>query len=238
MTPQEDRASAHFMKDTLTIDRLLNAYAQGYFPMAEDAGDEEIYWFSPEERGVIPLDGFNIPRSVRKQFKSPSFSFTFRTNTAFEEVIRACAAPVPGTGREKTWINDEISALYCELHEQGHAHSVEVWENDKLVGGLYGVSLGGAFFGESMFSRTSGASKFALIYLVALLTESGYTLLDTQYVNNHLTQFGCVGIPKTHYLSQLEKALKITPNPSSRFCTTAESSHADARVKSMLTSPS
>lgn len=204
--------------------------------MAEDAASDEISWFSPEERGVIPLDGFHIPHGSKKLLQR--YRQTLTIDTAFEQVMRECAAPMPGGEREKTWINDDIIALYCELHAQGHAHSVELWDKEALVGGLYGVSLGGGFFGESMFSRISGASKIALTYLVALLKNSGYTLLDTQYLNPHLAQFGGVEIPKIAYLSQLEKALNITPNPSSRFCTTAESNDADALVKSMLAASS
>ncbi len=219
----------------LTANVLLEAYRQGMFPMAEDADATELYWFSPEERGIIPLDGFNIPRGLKKTLRENPFEI--RVNSAFEAVMRACAEPVPGTDREVTWINEEIIALYCELHAQGHAHSVESWYEGKLAGGLYGVSLGGAFFGESMFSYYSEASKVPLVYLVALLKQCGYTLLDTQYVNDHLKQFGCVSIPRVSYMSYLEKALSASPSPSTRFCTTAELSDAESLLNAMLTSP-
>lgn len=201
----------------LTADLLLEAYASGYFPMAESREDPQLYWFNPTRRGVLPLADFNIPRSMRKFLRE--HAFTLRTDTAFETVIRSCAE-INHT-RKETWINDHIITLYCELHDRGNAHSVECWQDGTLVGGLYGVSLGGAFFGESMFSRVSGASKVALVTLVEIMIEAGYLLLDTQFVNEHLKQFGVQEITKRSYMTKLDKALKVEPNPSSLFSTVA-----------------
>lgn len=185
---------------------LLAAYAKGYFPMAEHREAEEIHWFYPETRGILPLAEFHIPRSLAKTYRKTPWRFS--TNAAFAEVMHGCAA------REDTWINDTIIALYCDLHTRGFAHSVEVWdEQQTLIGGLYGVALGGAFFGESMFSRAPNASKLALLKLVELLNGAGYTLLDAQYVNQHLTQFGIVEIPREEYLHKLNNALAVTPVP-------------------------
>lgn len=229
--------------DSLTPEQLLEAYARGYFPMALNQNDPELYWFSPEERGVIPLDGFNIPRGLARAMKKHRYVVT--VDTAFEAVIRACGTVTKE--REETWINEKIVALYTALFHQGHAHSVEVWEKvvspessvaskaltthdsqltTRLVGGLYGVSLGGAFFGESMFSRAADASKIALVRLVEILREAGYALLDTQYVNEHLKQFGVEAWPKARYMTKLEKALKASPNPSTRFSTASVRSGA------------
>lgn len=189
----------------LTPELLLSAYTQGYFPMADSRGGETIRWYEPEIRGVIPLDSFHVPKSLAKFLKRAPFEYSI--NSAFRDVITACAE------RDNTWINDEIIELYCQLHEMGYAMSVEVWMQDletrsqKLAGGLYGVSLGNAFFGESMFSRASNASKAALVFLVQHLREHGYTLLDAQYVNDHLKQFGITQIPKEEYLKRLKEAL-------------------------------
>lgn len=202
-------------KDVITTDTLLTAYASGYFPMAESRDHPELYWFNPSRRGVLPLDDFHIPRSFRKYLRKQPF--TIRVDADFEGVIRACADIARKSN--ETWINDDIIALYCELHHMGHAHSVESWRNNELVGGLYGVSLGGAFFGESMFSREAEASKVALVYLVELLCEAGYILCDTQFVNDHLLQFGVKEIAKRSYMTKLDKALKVSPNPSSLFST-------------------
>lgn len=197
----------------ITASDLLDAYAQGYFPMAKSREEPELYWFTPEARGVLPLEGFHLPRSLQKFLRKHPFTLTL--NRDFAGVIEACA-----TARDDTWINPEIERLYNELHRMGHAHSVECWLEGALVGGLYGVSLGGAFFGESMFSRTSGASKVALAALVETLRAAGYTLLDTQYVNDHLLQFGVQEIPRAHYLQQLQQALEIQPHSlaCSSFC--------------------
>lgn len=201
--------------DALTPDMVLVAYANGYFPMAMRQDDPELYWFSPDPRGVLPLETFHIPRGLRRVMKDHPFTLT--VDTAFEAVIRACGTVTKG--REETWINERIVELYTALHQQGHAHSVEVWQQGELVGGLYGVSLGGAFFGESMFSRRPDASKVALVTLVGILREAGYQLLDTQYVNDHLKQFGVEAWSKKRYTTKLAKALSASPNPSTRFST-------------------
>lgn len=197
------------MSDSLTATELLRAYTAGYFPMADSRDGNELYWFCPEERGIIPLDAFNVPRSLKKFMRHCPYEIKF--DTEFEQVIRACA-DMKSEKRENTWINDQIIALYCELSEKGYAHSVECWAEGKLVGGLYGVSIGGAFFGESMFSYAQNASKVALVYLVAKLRDLGYTLLDTQYTNNHLVQFGVTNVKKTEYLEMLKNALEISPD--------------------------
>ncbi len=201
--------------DKLTAEQVLGAYASGYFPMAESHDDPQLYWFNPTRRGILPLESFHVPRSLRKFLRK--HPFTVRVDTAFTETIRACAEL--GDSRKETWINHAIIGLYSQLHSQGHAHSVECWYEDQLVGGLYGVSLGGAFFGESMFSRMSGASKVALVTLVEILREAGYTLLDTQFVNEHLKQFGVKEITKRTYMMKLDNALNVEPNPSSLFST-------------------
>jgi len=208
--------------DPLTPQNLLNAYANGYFPMALNRHDPELYWFSPEERGVLPLDSFNIPRGLARAMKKHDYTITI--DTAFEEVIRSCGTLTKE--RKETWINEKIVALYTTLFEAGHAHSVEVWHYKKLIGGLYGVSLGGAFFGESMFSRAADASKMALVRLVEILRAADYKLLDTQYVNEHLKQFGVEAWTKEHYMMKLEKALIASPNPSTRFSTASVRSGA------------
>ncbi len=192
------------MKEKITCELLLNAYANGYFPMAKSKDDPEIYWFYPEQRGILPLDDFHVPVSLAKFIKKHPFEIT--TNKAFVDVISSCAER-----DEDTWINDRIMQLYCQLHDMGFAHSVECWREGALVGGLYGVSLGGAFFGESMFSRETNASKAALVHLVELLKASGYTLLDAQYVNEHLKQFGITEIPREEYLQLLKDALAVIP---------------------------
>jgi leucyl/phenylalanyl-tRNA--protein transferase len=186
---------------------LLNAYAQGYFPMAEQRSSQELFWFSPEMRGVLPLAQFHIPKSLLKLLRKQPYRLTL--NQDFVGVIRGCAE-----ARPETWINTEIEQLYTALQRYGYAHSVECWDaTGQLAGGLYGVALQGAFFGESMFSRQSGASKIALVALVAALNAAGYTLLDTQYLNHHLVQFGVVEIPRAAYLEQLADALQQTPAP-------------------------
>src|SRR5512140_2566071 len=187
----------------ITPEVLLRAYACGIFPMAESADDPSLFWVEPEMRGVIPLDGFRIASRLARTVRSDAFTVT--ADRAFKAVIAGCAAPQPG--RDDTWINKRIRDLYIGLHEIGHAHSVEVWDNDELVGGLYGVSLGRAFFGESMFHRARDASKIALVHLVARLKAGGFRLLDTQYVTAHLSTFGAVEVPKRRYHRMLEEAL-------------------------------
>lgn len=187
----------------LTPEILLRAYAEGVFPMAERRDAPELYWVSPEQRGIIPLDTFRVPRRLARTVRSDRFRVT--SDICFVDVMKACAAPAPD--RDQSWINDEILRLYTALHASGHAHSIECWRDDRLVGGLYGVSLGAAFFGESMFSRERDASKVALVHLVARLIEGGYELLDTQFITSHLAQFGTIEIPRTEYLRRLDKAL-------------------------------
>lgn len=187
----------------LTADILLRAYAAGIFPMAEDADDATIHWIDPTQRGVLPLDGFHVSRSLRKTLKREPFRIG--VDTAFPAVLDACAEPAPG--RERTWINAEIRDLYIDLHRMGHAHCVEAWDGDDLVGGLYGVRLGGAFFGESMFSRRTDASKIALVYLWDRLMRGGFALLDTQFITSHLATFGAVEIERRTYRERLDAAL-------------------------------
>ena len=187
----------------ITPDVLLRAYSIGLFPMAESADDPELFWVEPDMRGVIPLDAFHVPRSLAKAMKKNPFDI--RVNTAFSEVMQGCAAEAPD--RPSTWINDTIHGLYNALHRFGHAHSVEAWEGDALVGGLYGVSLGAAFFGESMFSRRTNASKICLVHLVERLKARGFTLLDTQFTTDHLKTFGAIDVPKKEYAKLLERAM-------------------------------
>lgn len=192
----------------LTPDILLRAYAMGIFPMAENAEARELHWFDPPIRAIIPLDDhFHTPKRLKRTLKQNPYRISL--NQAFGDVIRACAAP--SQGRDSTWINREIISLYLALHWRGHAHSIEVWDEKTLVGGLYGVSIGGAFFGESMFSRKTDASKIALVYLVALLRHSGFALLDTQFQTQHLTQFGTHEITRENYHHFLTAAI-IQPN--------------------------
>lgn len=182
---------------------LLECYARGVFPMAEARDDARIYLLNPDERGILPLDGLHIPRRLRRSMKRSAYRITI--DTCFNDVVAHCAAPAPG--REETWINDGIRSLYSDLHTQGYAHSLEVWEGPHLAGGLYGVSLGSAFFGESMFSNRTNASKIGLIHLVARLKAGGFTLLDTQFTTDHLENFGVVTIERDAYLERLAIAL-------------------------------
>src|SRR5881275_814960 len=190
----------------ITPEVLLRAYACGIFPMAESADDPTLFWVEPEMRGVIPLDGFRIASRLTRTVRADAFTVT--ANTAFKAVIAGCAAPQPG--RKDTWINKRIRDLYVGLHELNHAHSVEAWQNGELVGGLYGVSLGGAFFGESMFYRKRDASKVALVHLVNRLRERGFELLDAQATTPHLERFGCAEISAADYLRRLKKAIQKT----------------------------
>ncbi len=176
---------------------LLGAYSMGYFPMADD--NNTISWYSPDPRAIIPLDNYNIPRSTKHLIDKSIFEIEIDNN--FETVIRGCA------DRKETWISEEIIESYIELHRLGYGHSVESIDQDGLAGGLYGVSLGTAFFGESMFSLKSGASKIALAYLVKRLSENGFTLLDTQYMTPHLQTFGAIEIPKKQYIQILHESM-------------------------------
>jgi leucyl/phenylalanyl-tRNA--protein transferase len=189
----------------LTPEILLQAYAVGLFPMAEGRDDPTLYWIDPEVRGIIPLESFHVPRSLRRALRRGRF--TVRADTAFEAVMRGCAEARPG--RTETWINDEILDIYTTLHAMGQAHSVEAWEGEELAGGLYGVALGGAFFGESMFTRVTDASKVALAHLVAILRAGGFTLLDTQFLTGHLARFGTIEISRDAYRERLAKALTL-----------------------------
>ncbi len=191
----------------ITPDVLLRAYACGIFPMAESADDPTLFWVEPEMRGVIPLKGFRIASRLARTVRSDAFTVT--VDTAFKQVIAGCAAPQ--AGREDTWINRRIRDLYIGLHGLGHCHSVEVWQDGDLVGGLYGVSLGRAFFGESMFHRARDASKVGLVHLVARLIAGGFELLDTQYVTDHLRSFGAVEIPRRRYRALLDQAIAGDP---------------------------
>lgn len=188
----------------LTTDLLLRAYACGVFPMAESHDSDALYWLDPEERGILPLDDFHIPRRLQRFIRTDPFEI--RINTAFKDVMTSCAGL--NQERPETWINDTIKSLYSRLFEMGHAHSVECWQDDELVGGLYGVQLGAAFFGESMFHKADNASKVALAHLVARLKAGGFHLLDTQFVTDHLKQFGAIEIPKDDYQLLLSNALK------------------------------
>jgi leucyl/phenylalanyl-tRNA--protein transferase len=190
----------------ITPDLVIRAYAAGVFPMAESRGSDRMYWLDPALRGVLPLDGgFHLPRRLRRTALSDRFRVT--ADQDFAGAIRGCAEPAPG--RADTWINAEIEQLFLELHRRGHAHSVESWADDRLVGGLYGVALGGVFFGESMFSRVTDASKVALVHLVARLRLCGFVLCDTQFLTAHLARFGAIEIPKADYKMRLAVALDV-----------------------------
>lgn len=193
------------MKPALTSSQLtpalvLQAYRIGYFPMA-DPGTGLVSWYSPDPRAIIPLETFTVSRSLRRTVRKELFQTTI--NAAFELVIKGCA------DREETWISGEIASVYCELHRMGYAHSVESWREGELVGGLYGVAIGGAFFGESMFSTTTDASKVAMVRLVERLRLRNFRLLDTQFVNEHLKQFGVTEIPRSEYLRLLTDAVSL-----------------------------
>lgn len=187
----------------ITPELLLRAYASGLFPMADGADDPELFWVEPEIRGLIPLDAFHIPKRLAKTVRRAPFEIRFDHD--FDAVVAACAESVEG--RPSTWINSTITELYGSLHRLGHAHSVEAWQDGKLVGGLYGVSLRQVFFGESMFSRVTDASKVCLVHLVERLKERGFTLLDTQFTTDHLKRFGAIDVPRDDYYELLDAAL-------------------------------
>jgi leucyl/phenylalanyl-tRNA--protein transferase len=187
----------------ITPELMLRAYSIGLFPMAETRDSDRIYWLDPEQRGILPLDGFHLPRRLLRTLLSGPYRVT--VDTAFPAIIAGCAEQRPE--REQTWINEEIERLFTELARTGHAHSVETWRDGELVGGLYGVALGSVFYGESMFSRARDASKVALAHLVARLRLGGFTLLDTQFVTTHLTQFGAIEIPRLRYKQMLADAV-------------------------------
>ena len=189
----------------LTANLALRAYAIGVFPMAEEKDCETVFWVDPRTRGILPLENFKVPRRLRRTIRNTSLKV--RSDTAFDQVIDGCAEAAPSRGREDTWINPPIKKLFRELFDLGHAHTVECWNGDQLVGGLYGLSLGGAFFGESMFSRDRDASKIALVHLAARLQYGGFTLLDAQFPNPHLEQFGAKEITRSKFKVLLDKAL-------------------------------
>ena len=184
----------------LSPEILLAAYANGIFPMSESRDDPEIFWVDPQMRGIMPLDRFRISRSLARTMRRGHFTITL--NACFAEVVRGCAA------RDETWINETIFDLYQELHASGDAQSIEVWQNDVLVGGAYGVTIGAAFFGESMFSTATDASKIALAYLVDHLNRCGFTLLDTQFITGHLASLGAIEIPRERYHLALQSSIE------------------------------
>lgn len=185
----------------LTPDLMLTGYAKGIFPMAESRDAETLHWVDPERRGIFPLDGFHISRSLARSILR--HNYTIRTNSAFSEVVQRCAA------RPETWINGPLFGLYDQLHAIGHAQSLEVWQDGELIGGVFGITLGAAFFGESMFSRRTDASKIALAYLVDRLRQGGFRLFDTQFLTPHLASMGAIEIPRHDYRSRLAAALPL-----------------------------
>jgi leucyl/phenylalanyl-tRNA--protein transferase len=187
---------------SLSPELLLHGYSIGIFPMAEHRDAPELFWVDPKFRGVFPLDGFHVSRSLARRIRKCGFSVTI--NQDFAGVVDGCA------DRADTWINDELRDLYRQIHHTGHAHSLEVWEDDQLVGGVYGVTLGAAFFGESMFSRRTDASKIALAYLVDRLRQTGFQLFDTQFLTAHLASLGAIEIPRTQYRRELEEAINAS----------------------------
>ena len=189
----------------LSPELVLRAYACGIFPMAESRARSTIFWVDPEVRGVLPLDAFHVPRSLARTVRRRAFDIT--RDAAFGTVIRACAEA--SRGRPETWINDDIIEVYCELHRTGFAHSVETWQDGRLAGGIYGVALGGAFFGESMFSAATDASKVALVHLVAQLRAGEFRLFDVQFVSEHLKQFGVEEVPARRFQERLDEALAV-----------------------------
>ncbi len=217
-------------RDRLSPGLILRAYALGIFPMARHRDDPVVQWVAPSYRGVLPFEDFRVPRRLRRTVRQNRFQV--RCNTVFDRVIRACAAPAGD--RPETWINRDIERTYVALHGLGHAHSVECWQDGRLVGGLYGVSLGAAFFGESMFSRVADASKVALVHLVARLRLGGFTLLDTQFVTDHLRRFGAVEIPAASYLVRLDRAIR----QSADFHSEADSPAVRSALESVLTQSS
>ena len=188
--------------DTLTPELVLQAYRAGVFPMSETRDSEEIFWVDPLQRGILPLDGFHMSRSLRRRLRREDYQITF--DTCFEKVVQGCA------DRDETWINDTIFDLYTVLHRRGDAHSCEVWQEETLVGGVYGVAIAGAFFGESMFSTATDASKVGLAYLTDRLVACGYVLFDTQFITDHLTTLGAIEIDRRDYHAMLREALDVT----------------------------
>ncbi|MBL6079315.1 leucyl/phenylalanyl-tRNA--protein transferase [Belnapia sp. T18] len=214
----------------ITPELMLRAYRAGLFPMAESRGGDRLYWLDPERRGVIPLDeGFHLPRRLLRTVLSGPYEVT--ADRDFAAAIAGCAAAAPG--REDTWINPEIEHLFLALHKQGHAHSIEVWQEGRLVGGLYGVVLGAAFFGESMFSRARDASKVALVHLVARLRLGGFILLDSQFLTEHLAQFGAHEIPRPDYKRRLAQAVTMR----AEWYIAPDSGLLDAEIRALRPAP-
>ena len=189
----------------LTTDMLLRAYSVGVFPMAEDRDDPELVWVDPRMRGIIPMRHFHVPKRLRRTVRNGAFEVTF--NKDFAGVIESCAEET--NDRPRTWINDRIVDLYTSLHFKGHGHSVECWRDGVLMGGLYGISLRGVFFGESMFSRETDASKIALVHLATRLSVGGFAFIDTQFITKHLSRFGAIEVPRNEYRGMLAAALKF-----------------------------
>lgn len=209
---------------SIDLDLLLQAYANGIFPMSDARDDPDTFWIEPEDRAILPLNGFKLSKSLAKTLRQDRFRVT--SDTAFAEVISTCAESQPD--RRDTWINPDIEAAFCALHELGMAHSIECWSGDRLVGGLYGLALGQAFFGESMFSRETDASKIALAWLVARLNIGGFTLLDCQFMTDHLASLGAIEITQANYLELLEAALGKPAQASSGLASSTVSSAAGA----------
>ena len=201
----------------LTPDMLLRAYSIGVFPMAEDRDDLELVWVDPRMRGIIPMNKFHVPRRLRRTLRNCPFEVTFDKD--FVGVIEGCAEATEG--RPRTWINSRIVDLYTSLHFKGHGHSVECWKDGDLLGGLYGISLRGVFFGESMFSRETNASKVALVHLATKLSVGGYAFIDTQFITKHLSHFGAIEVPRNEYRRLLASALKLDSNFNTPFSTKA-----------------
>lgn len=214
----------------LDPDLLLRAYAAGIFPMADARDADELFWVEPRKRGVLPLDGFHLPRSLARLLRRDRFELT--ADRAFAEVMRACAAPAKG--RSDTWINESILDGYTRLHRLGFAHSLECWQDGVLVGGLYGVKLGAAFFGESMFTRARDASKIALAHLIARLRIGGFQLLDTQFLTAHLERFGAIEVPRAAYRSLLDTALS---SAGDFFALDVLAAAGEARPATMVSGP-
>ena len=204
-------------QSSLTPANIIKAYSIGIFPMAENHSDKNIFWIDPEKRGILPLECLHVSKSLRKTLRREHFHVTYNHN--FDHIIKECARL--SSTRSETWINQEIIEAYTDLHKMGYAHSVECWKKDKIVGGLYGISLGGAFFGESMFSRESNASKISLVHLVALLKDRGFVLLDTQFTTDHLEKMGVIEISRKTYHKKLQYALL----KSASFCQKYSNQH-------------
>jgi leucyl/phenylalanyl-tRNA--protein transferase len=211
----------------ITVDLMLRAYRAGLFPMAETRKGDRLYWLDPEKRGVLPLEGFHLPRRLARTVLSSSFAVT--VDQDFAGTIAGCASPAPG--RDDTWINPQIERLFSELYRLGHAHSVESRQGGQLVGGLYGVAIGGVFFGESMFSFARDASKVALVHLVARLRLGGFRLLDTQFVTAHLAQFGAEELAREDYKTQLNQALAAP----AEFVAAPEPAALEAEIRRLAT---